>query len=577
MDIIEHAQGSAAWLAHRATHFNASDAPAMMGCSPYKTRTQLIHEVHTGLTPDVDAATQRRFDDGHRFEALARPLAEEILGEDLYPVVGTKGKLSASFDGLTFDERIGFEHKTLNDQLRAALMSDAGADALPLAYRVQMEQQCMVSGASRILFMASKWAGEELVEELHAWYEPDAELRAAILSGWEQFEADVAAYVPKAANVAVSAAPMASLPAVSVRMDGQLAVASNLPEFGTALRAFIGRMVPKPATDQEFADAEAECKALKKAEDALDGAENSALAELSDVEAMRRTVADLRTLARKTRLDREKLVAAEKENRRLAIVQGAVKAHAAHIAALNQRLGRPYMPALPVDFAGAIKGKKNLDSMQDAVDSLLAQSKIAASGWADRIDVNLKHLAVEAGDFVALFPDVATLVTKAADDFTALVQYRVSEQRAKDRKRAEELAEQERERIRQEERDRAQREEAARAAVAVQTPSPVVSTEPATPVESPATVTTAPAPAVYQLPARAAAPAADTGVATLLIGGINRRLGYDVNAVFLKQLGFEPARIDGARRFYRDSDLPLIGRAIAEHTIRVTQLQAAAA
>lgn len=187
MDIIEHAQGSAAWLAHRATHFNASDAPAMMGCSPYKTRTQLIHEVHTGLTPDVDAATQRRFDDGHRFEALARPLAEQIIGEDLYPVVGTKGKLSASFDGLTFDERIGFEHKTLNDQLRAALMSDAGADALPLVYRVQMEQQCMVSGASRILFMASKWAGEELVEEMHAWYEPDAELRAAILSGWEQF------------------------------------------------------------------------------------------------------------------------------------------------------------------------------------------------------------------------------------------------------------------------------------------------------------------------------------------------------------------------------------------------------
>jgi len=455
-------------------------------------------------------------------------------------------------------------------------VSDAGADALPLAYRVQMEQQCMVSGASRILFMASKWAGEELVEELHAWYEPDAELRAAILSGWEQFELDVAAYVPKAANVAVSATPMESLPAASVRMDGQLAVASNLPEFGTALRAFIGRMVAKPATDQEFADAEAECKALKKAEDALEGAENSALAELSDVEAMRRTVADLRTLARSTRLSREKLVAAEKENRRLAIVQGAVKAHAAHIAALNQRLGRPYMPALPVDFAGAIKGKKNLDSMQDAVDSLLAQSKIAASGWADRIDVNLKHLTAEAGDFMALFPDVATLVTKAADDFVALVQYRVSEQRAKDRKRAEELAEQERERIRQEERDRAQREEATRAAAAAPTPSPAIAAEPATPAADPEPAA-APAPAVYQLPARAAAPAADTGAATLLIGGINRRLGYDVNAVFLKQLGFEPARIDGARRFYRDSDLPLIGRAIAEHTLRVTQLQAAAA
>ena len=68
-------QGSPEWHAHRANHFNASDAPAMMGCSPYKTRTQLLHEKHTGVTPEVDAATQRRFDAGHAAEAAARPCA----------------------------------------------------------------------------------------------------------------------------------------------------------------------------------------------------------------------------------------------------------------------------------------------------------------------------------------------------------------------------------------------------------------------------------------------------------------------------------------------------------------------
>ena len=57
-------QGSAAWLAYRATHFNASDAPAMLGVSPYKTRTELLHELHTGLAPEVDAHTQARFDAG---------------------------------------------------------------------------------------------------------------------------------------------------------------------------------------------------------------------------------------------------------------------------------------------------------------------------------------------------------------------------------------------------------------------------------------------------------------------------------------------------------------------------------
>ena len=65
-------QGSPQWHAHRARHWNASDCPAMLGCSPYETRQQLLHRMHTGITPEVDAGTQRRFDDGHRFEALAR-------------------------------------------------------------------------------------------------------------------------------------------------------------------------------------------------------------------------------------------------------------------------------------------------------------------------------------------------------------------------------------------------------------------------------------------------------------------------------------------------------------------------
>jgi predicted phage-related endonuclease len=64
-------QGTPEWHAFRAAHFPASEAPAMLGVSPYKTRNQLLQEKATGITAEVDAATQRRFDDGHRFEALA--------------------------------------------------------------------------------------------------------------------------------------------------------------------------------------------------------------------------------------------------------------------------------------------------------------------------------------------------------------------------------------------------------------------------------------------------------------------------------------------------------------------------
>src|SRR5690625_2802691 len=100
MKTISVSQGSTLWHAHRANHHNASDAPAMLGVSKYKKRSDLVREKATGVAPEIDAATQRIFDDGHRFEALARPLAEGIVGEELFPCVGVAddGKLSASFD-----------------------------------------------------------------------------------------------------------------------------------------------------------------------------------------------------------------------------------------------------------------------------------------------------------------------------------------------------------------------------------------------------------------------------------------------------------------------------------------------
>ena len=68
------AQGSDAWHALRAKHFTASEASAMLGVSKYQTRADLLKRKATGLSEEVDAATQRRFDDGHAAEAAARPI-----------------------------------------------------------------------------------------------------------------------------------------------------------------------------------------------------------------------------------------------------------------------------------------------------------------------------------------------------------------------------------------------------------------------------------------------------------------------------------------------------------------------
>lgn len=557
MQIVNLIQGSADWHAHRAKHFNASDAPAMMGCSSYKTRSELVKELATGLGQEVDAATQRRFDDGHRFEALARPLAEEIIGEDLSPCVGVNGKFSASFDGLTFMDNEAFEHKTLNKALREAMFGGCTGEDLPLQYRVQMEQQAMVSGCERILFMASEWTGDgQLIEERHCWYYPDPELRAQIIAGWEQLEKDVAAYDPAAERPAQAvAAPMESLPAVVVQVNGALTVGGNLDAFGDALRAFIERIPKKPSTDQEFADAEAATKALKKAEEALTAAEDGALAQISDVEVMRRTVADLKNLARTTRLATEKLVAAEKEARRTAIVTSAQAQLDQHIQALNQRLGSNWLPRMAGGFGEVIKGKKSLANMEDAVAVALTSAKHEANVLAQRLEANRKHLVQDGTDWIALFADFATVGAKAEEDFQALAALRINQHKQAEAQRLEA----ERERIRAEEAAKLQAQAAINAAAAAQKEAASAQQEP---------VSAAPA-AETKMQSAQAAPevAAKAEGETLTLGQINTLLApIKVDAAGLAELGFEARKVEkSTAKHYAACDLPAMVQAMIAH------------
>ena len=606
MIIHNLAQGSPEWLAYRAKMRNASDAPAMMGCSAYKTRAELLREVHTGIVPEVDVGTQKRFDNGHRVEALARPLAEEFIGAELYPVTGSLGSLSASFDGLTMDESTGFEHKALNDDLRDAFdaaWKDRAEDPaagryLPLMYRVQMEQQLLVSGAERVLFMASAWtADEELIEERHCWYYPDPALRQQIVDGWAQFERDLAAYTPPARAEPAQAEHMESLPAVAVRLDGALTVAGNLPSFAAALKAFIAKMPTKPTTDNEFATTDAACKALKKAEDALDAAEAGALASITDVEAMRRAVADCRKLARDTRLAAEKLVERRKVEIREQAVTAARAALDLHIAAVNAEIAPMRLQPQAVDFAGAIKGKRSIDSMQDALDTLLALSKISADSRGRAIRANVQAFKAATGNdtaLQALFADLGQLVHKAADDFATLVDARIGKHRAdqaeRERKAAEQRAaeiaaaeerarQQERERLAAEQRQREQAEAAAaesqrrqQAAAAEaqrradQAPAPLPVSEPAQPVRA------MPTHAAPQLVRTAAAPA-ENEPATLKLGVICERLGFTVTAAFLADVLHIPHRgTDKAAKLYRESDWPLICSQLQSHISAMGEL-----
>lgn len=475
-------QGSQEWAELRKSYFTASDAAAMLGVSPYKTRTDLLKEKATGLAPEIDPATQRRFDDGHRFEELARPLAEKEIGEDLFPCVGTEGNLLASFDGLTVTDEIAWEHKTLNDVLRLAMVPGCDGSMLPEHYQIQMEQQLMVSGATKALFSATKWDSQgNLVEDRHCWYRSDPAIRSRILSGWKQFELDLLAFevVPEKPQ-AVGRTPE-NLPALRIELTGAV-TASNLAEYKDHAFAVIKSINTDLQTDEDFADAEKTVKWCKDVEDRLEAAKEHALSQTASIDELFRTIDAISEETRSKRLELDRLVKLQKENRRQEIKMRGDREFAKHMDALLTRV-KPVRFSVPVDFAGAMKGKRTLSSLQDAVDTELARAKIEANTLADRIDAGLK--AVRAAGHEFLFADIQQIVTKDPEDLNTLIESRITKHKADEQAKLDA----EREKIRAEEQAKIEKAEAEKSnQVKVEPEAPVDQATPPMPQRASAVV-----------------------------------------------------------------------------------------
>ena len=419
MKIHNVAQGSAEWLALRAQYRTASEAPAMMGASKYQSRSDLLAAKKTGITPDVTPSQQFIFDKGHATEALARPLTEASIGEELYPIVATEGNLLASMDGATMLGETLFEHKLWNE----SVVAQVKAGELAPHYYWQLEQQLLVSGAERVIFVCSDGTPENFV---HMEYRPVAGRAAQLIEGWKQFEADLANFeLADAPSIVVGKAPD-ELPALRIELTGMV-TASNLKVFEDSALAVIDSVKTTLSTDQDFADAKKAVKWCGDVEEAVAVAKKQALSQTQSIDELFSSLDRISAHARETRLKVDKLVKAQELLVKTNIKQKAELALADHIAAINKTLGQVTLPHVVSDFAGAMKNKRTIASLQDAVDTELARAKIDASQAADGIRLNLTSLAELAVDHAFLFSDVQQLVTKANDDLVTLIKFRISE------------------------------------------------------------------------------------------------------------------------------------------------------
>ena len=447
MKIHNVVQGSPEWLALRLDHFTASEAPAMMGCSKYQTRTELLALKKTGIAPEIDAFTQKNFDRGHATEAMARPIIEEMIGEELYPVVGTDGELLASMDGMTMLGDVLFEHKLWN----ADLVKQVMIGELEPQYYWQLEQQLLVSGAEHVVFVCSDGTRENMVCMDYRAVPGRAE---TLLAGWKQFKQDLAEFtVPALKVVEASGKSPDSLPALRIEVTGMV-TNSNLAAFKSHALSVIGSINRDLVTDQDFADAEQTVKWCKDVEDRLKAAKQHALSQTASIDELFRTLDDIGEEARVTRLDLDKLVKAMKENRRLEILNQAAAALQDHLTVVNKRLGKCAIHSYRADFAGAMKGKRTIATLQDAADSELARAKIEINEKADAISYNLETYKENAAGFDFLFSDLQDIIGKQSEDFCSLVRMRIADHKDAESKRLDA----ERARIRAEEQAKAERE-----------------------------------------------------------------------------------------------------------------------
>jgi putative phage-type endonuclease len=432
LDLI---QGSQEWRAKRQECYTASEASAMMGASKYQTRDQLLAAKSTGIAEEIDSAKQRLFQRGHDAEAINRPTVEEMIGQELYPVTGfaeIEGlPLLASFDGITMDETIIFEHKLANQNLIAAVESGQ----LEPHYYWQLEQQLLVSGAEKAIFACGDETG------IIAWlqYSPVPGRKEQLIAGWHQFAKDLETFTPKARAEKAIAQPVEALPAINYAIDlsNGISIQSNLEVFKLAAQELVERSKQLLMTDQDFEDAKARVKQCENAEKNIASLIQRVLGELGDVNKFKEDMESIKEWIRQSRLNQDRQIKERLTTRKAEIKAAGRKAVDDYIEWANMNLGRVSLPAISCDLDAALYKKSSFASMESAVNDAVANFKIAADKWSAHLTKSLDIFDQAAEGYTELFRDLQQLCEKDTDSLKAIVKVRTDEFKIKEQERIE--------------------------------------------------------------------------------------------------------------------------------------------
>jgi len=159
LEFVDVVQGSPEWLALRKTKITATDAPIIMGVSPWKTKLRLYKEKKDLIESDPVTDRMKR---GTELEPVARQLFNLTFDLDMQPAVAIRGWAMASLDGIIPSCTSILEIKCPGDEVH----SMAKAGIVPEYYYPQIQHQLFVVGAKMAYYYSfDGFEGQEIVVE----------------------------------------------------------------------------------------------------------------------------------------------------------------------------------------------------------------------------------------------------------------------------------------------------------------------------------------------------------------------------------------------------------------------------
>ncbi|WP_455564947.1 hypothetical protein [Akkermansia biwaensis] len=150
---------------------------------------------------------------------------------------------------------------------------------------------------------------------------------------------------------------------LNVSAKGEV-LSSNLAEFRASVKTVLDSINRTPKTDEEFGLAEQNVKMLKGAEDTVKAAKEKALKDAESLHQFFSALDESSEEIRQARLALEKKIAAEKEKIRTSLINEALD----RLECVS-RLRKKEFGGVMTD---AIKGKRTLKSIKDAIDAAVS-------------------------------------------------------------------------------------------------------------------------------------------------------------------------------------------------------------